>query len=216
MFPKPPVPSSPNEGDKRSWDIGICQAFNLTSLTSLGPHSSFPRVGLFDLSLTYLIEAPPSSSLFPPSSLPPTTSSPPAQPPAPPPPMPPRGAEERPSRLSLSRDLDEAVAGQPAAPPPPPGLQSQMEWDEEEVVVAPPRAQNKVRQRVREVMYRRLAAAAAAIQQVNRSDVKPPQHGPPIPVKEMRKAGSVRNARIGIERRRKYEVCLPPFTLRIH
>jgi hypothetical protein len=78
--------------------------------------------------------------------------------------------------------------------------------------VAPPRSQNKVRQRVREVMYRRVAAAAAAIQQVNRSDVKTPQHGPPIPLKEMRNAGSVRNARIGIERRRKYEVCLPPFT----
>jgi hypothetical protein len=91
-------------------------------------------------------------------------------------------------------------------------LQSQMEWDEEEAV-APPRSQNKVRQRVREVMYRRVAAAAAAaMQQVNRSDVKTPEHGPSAPVNGKRNAGSVRNARNGIERRRKYEVCLPPFT----
>jgi len=88
-----------------------------------------------------------------------------------------------------------------------------MEWDEEEEV-APPRSQNKVRHphRLREVMYRRLAAAATAIQQVNRSDVKTPQHGPSVLFKEMRKVGSVRNARNGIGQRRNYEVCLPPFT----
>jgi hypothetical protein len=132
-----------------------------------------------------------------------------------------RGADERPDRLSLLpvvRDLDEAVAGRPIAPPPPPGPQSQMEWDEEEAV-APPRSKNKVRQRVREVMYRRTAAAAVkakakrtAVQQMNSRDIKAPEYGPLISVNEKRKAGSVRNARIGIERRRKYEVCLPPFT----
>lgn len=138
-----------------------------------------------------------------------------------------RGADERPTRLSLLpvvRDLDEAVAGQPGGPPP--GPQSQMEWDEEED--APPRSQNKVRQRVREVVYCRKAVVAAvaaavavaktkqtAVQQVNSSDFKTPEHGPPIPTKENRKAGSVSNARIGIERRRKYEVCLPPFTLEL-
>jgi len=125
-----------------------------------------------------------------------------------------RGADERPSRLSLLpvvRDLDEAVAGQPAAPPP--GPQSQMEWDEEEEAVAPPRSQNKVRQRVREVMYRRKAAAASAVQHVNSSDVKTPEQRPPIPVSEKHRTGSVRNARIGIEKRRQYEVCLPLFIL---
>jgi hypothetical protein len=201
--------------------LGICQAFNLTSLTSWVPHPSFPRVDLFDLSLTLLTVAPSFPFLFPPSSPSPTSSSPPAPTPAPPPPMQSRGADERPDRLSLLpvvRDLDEAVAGRPIAPPPPPGPQSQMEWDEEEAV-APPRSKNKVRQRVREVMYRRTAAAAAkakakrtAVQQMNSRDIKAPEYGPLISVNEKRKAGSVRNACIGIERRRKYEVCLPPFT----
>jgi hypothetical protein len=132
--------------------------------------------------------------------------------------MQPRGADERPDRLSLIpvvRDLDKAAEGQPVAPPPP-GPRSQMEWDEEEEV-APSRPQDKVRQRVREVtfMYRRLAAAATAIQ-VNNRDVKTPEHGPCIPVNESRK-GSVRNARMGIEKRRKYEVCFShPSFLRHH
>jgi hypothetical protein len=196
--------SLPNEGGKRSWDMPSIQP-HITHVTGASPLISW--VGLFDLSLTLLIVASPFTFLFPPSSPPPpptTPSSAPAPPP-PPPPMQSRGADERPNRLSLIqvvRDLDKAVEGQPVAPPPP-GPKSQMEWDEE---VASPRPQDKVRQRVREVtfMYSRLAAAATAIQ-VNNRDVKTPEHGPCIPVNESRK-GSVRNARIGIERRRKYEV----------
>jgi hypothetical protein len=132
-----------------------------------------------------------------------------------------RPAAERPNRLSLLplvRDLDEAAAGQPAAAPS--GPKSQMEWDEEET---PPRAQDKVRELFREVIYRhkRQKAAAAkatatakvkASQEANDSATSTTGHQPSDPTKEERKGGSIRNARIGIESRRKLEVSLtlPP------
>jgi hypothetical protein len=137
-------------------------------------------------------------------------------PPPPPPPMQSRPAAERPSRLSLLllvRDLDEAAAGQPAAAPS--GPKSQMEWDEEE---SPPRAQEKVRELFREVMYRhkRQEAAAAKVkakaktsQEADNSATSTTGLRPSEQTKEERKGGSIRNARNGIESRQKLEVSLP-------
>jgi hypothetical protein len=129
-----------------------------------------------------------------------------------------RPAAERPSRLSLLplvRDLDEAAAGQPAEAPS--GPKSQMEWDEEET---PPRAQEKVRELFREVMYRHKRQKAAAAKATATAKVKASQEANDSPssttghrssdqTKEERKGGSIRNARNGIESRRKLEVSFP-------
>lgn len=89
-----------------------------------------------------------------------------------------------------------------------------MEWDEEET---PPRAQEKVREMLRDVMGRRkrhkAAAAAAKAKEVKEADygaASTTSDRSSDQPKEERKGGSIRNARDGIERRRKLEVSLPP------
>jgi len=146
-----------------------------------------------------------------------------------------RPAAERPSRLSLLQDLDEAAAGQPAAAPPPPsGPKSEMEWDEEET---PPRAQEKVRKLFLQVLSRRerhtaaMAAAKAeakatakakakakaitmamaiaktkATQQADHTTMSITGHTSSAQPEEKIKGGSIRNARRGIPERRKLEV----------
>jgi hypothetical protein len=90
-----------------------------------------------------------------------------------------------------------------------------MEWDEEE---SPPRAQEKVRELFREVMYRhkRQKAAAAKVkakaktsQEADNSATSTTGLRPSEQTKEERKGGSIRNARNGIESRQKLEVSLP-------
>jgi hypothetical protein len=90
-----------------------------------------------------------------------------------------------------------------------------MEWDEEE---SPPRAQEKVRELFREVMYRhkRQEAAAAKVkakaktsQEADNSATSTTGLRPSEQTKEERKGGSIRNARNGIESRQKLEVSLP-------
>lgn len=168
--------------------------------------------------------APPGSS--------PRAQSPP-NPPSPPPPPPSRmqsrPAAERPNRLSLVpfvQDLDKATVEHIAAELS--GPKSHMDWDEEGK--APHRAQQKVRDIFRNAFDRpekRTAAAApkaatkaapkAAPKAIPRAIPKAAQrpndgavgaigHAKSGGFEGVRK-GSVRNARIGIEKRRELEVC---------
>jgi hypothetical protein len=124
-----------------------------------------------------------------------------------------RPAAERPTRLSLLpfvRDLDEAAAGQPAGAPS--GPKSQMEWDEEDT---PPRSQDKVSQLLSRVMSRRkrheaAQAQAKAMKEGDHGTTNTSGHRPSDQPTEARNGGSIRNARNGIEERRKLEVSLPP------